>query len=71
MQGVPLADESETTIVPFESNDVGDYGDNSSKKLVTAIVIGGGERGFTYSQYALDFPDELKIVAVAEPQKHR
>jgi len=31
------------------------------KMPVTAVVIGAGDRGFTYSGYALDFPDKLKV----------
>ncbi|XP_041479368.1 putative oxidoreductase YteT [Lytechinus variegatus] len=38
-------------------------------KLVTAIVIGAGNRGQTYAGYALEFPDKLKIVGVADPRK--
>ncbi len=34
---------------------------------VTAIVCGAGNRGNTYSSYALKYPDELKMVGVAEP----
>ncbi len=34
---------------------------------VTAIVLGAGNRGNTYAKYSLKFPDELKIVGVAEP----
>ena len=30
-------------------------------KLVTAIVIGAGNRGQTYAGYSLDFPDRLKV----------
>lgn len=40
-------------------------------RLVTAIVIGAGQRGRTYSNFALDFPNRLKIVGVAEPQNFR
>ncbi|XP_071479853.1 2,7-anhydro-N-acetylneuraminate hydratase-like [Diadema antillarum] len=40
-----------------------------SEKLVTAIVIGAGNRGQTYASYALDLPDRLKIVGVADPRK--
>lgn len=40
-------------------------------KQVTAILIGAGARGRIYSQYALDYPKELKIVAVAEPNVDR
>ncbi len=41
------------------------------KKAVTAIVIGAGNRGTTYANYAAKFPAELKIVGVAEPRKIR
>ena len=38
---------------------------------MTAIVIGCGNRGQTYSNFAKELPTWLKIVAVADPQKHR
>ncbi|NPD88236.1 MAG: Gfo/Idh/MocA family oxidoreductase [Asgard group archaeon] len=42
------------------------------KKAVTAIVIGAGDRGAdVYANYALRFPDEMKVVAVAEPIEER
>jgi len=34
---------------------------------LTAIVIGAGNRGNVYAGYALNFPEEFKIVGVAEP----
>lgn len=38
----------------------------------TAILIGAGDRGArAYAPYALQYPNELKIVAVAEPIKER
>src|SRR5699024_6900933 len=38
----------------------------------TAILIGAGDRGASaYAPYALDYPNELKIVAVAEPNDER
>lgn len=40
-------------------------------KQITAILIGAGLRGRTYTQYALRHPDELKVVAVAEPLDDR
>ena len=41
-------------------------------KQVTSILIGAGLRGgHVYSQYALDHPDEFRIVAVAEPDPER
>lgn len=41
------------------------------KKPLTAIVIGAGNRGNVYAGYALKYPDELKIVGVAEPISHK
>ncbi len=38
---------------------------------ITAVVLGAGSRGVNYSDYALKWPEELKIVAVAEPRKDR
>ena len=41
-------------------------------KQVTAILLGAGQRGAdVYAEYALQFPNELKIIAVAEPRKDR
>lgn len=37
-----------------------------------AVVIGAGDRGArAYAPYALDYPNELKIIAVAEPNEER
>ena len=39
---------------------------------ITAIVLGAGQRGANvYAAYALSFPNELKIVGVAEPRADR
>lgn len=40
-------------------------------KPVTAIVLGAGSRGNTYSNYGIQFPEQLDIVGVAEPIKVR
>jgi predicted dehydrogenase len=40
-------------------------------KPLTAILLGAGARGQIYSRYAKEHPDQLKIVAVAEPQADR
>ncbi|KAF0753815.1 hypothetical protein AaE_005575 [Aphanomyces astaci] len=37
---------------------------------VRAIIIGAGQRGRTYAQYALEHPDLFKIVGVAEPREY-
>lgn len=36
-------------------------------KAVTVITIGAGNRGNVYGNYALEFPDEMDVVGVAEP----
>lgn len=36
-------------------------------RKITGIVLGAGDRGNTYGDYALSFPGELDIVGVAEP----
>jgi predicted dehydrogenase len=39
---------------------------------ITAVMLGAGGRGFfAYSPYAVEHPDELKFVAVAEPNPAR
>lgn len=40
-------------------------------KLITGILIGAGARGQIYGQYAKQHPEELKIVAIAEPRVDR
>lgn len=40
-------------------------------KKLTAVVVGYGGRGARYSDYAMFFPDQLKIVAIAEPNPIR
>lgn len=38
-----------------------------TSRTITAITLGAGARGNVYGDYALNFPDQLKIVGVAEP----
>lgn len=40
-------------------------------KQLTAVILGYGMRGTSYANYALSHPDELKIVAVAEPVENK
>lgn len=40
-------------------------------KPVTAVILGAGNRGCTYAEYAKEHPEELKIVAIAEPRPDR
>lgn len=38
-------------------------------KPVTAIILGAGSRGATYASFAKEYPDQLQIVAIAEPRR--
>lgn len=38
---------------------------------ITAVVIGAGGRGRVYANYALNYPQDLKIVGIAEPNEQR
>ena len=38
---------------------------------MTAVVVGAGVRGRIYADFALQHPDRLRIVAVAEPEEAR
>ncbi|KAK3196308.1 hypothetical protein K4F52_000689 [Lecanicillium sp. MT-2017a] len=44
---------------------------NGGRAPVTIAVVGAGSRGSTYARYALENPGLAKVVAVAEPNKHR
>lgn len=41
------------------------------KKPLTALLIGAGNRGVTYGGFALEYPEELNFIAVAEPLERR
>ena len=38
---------------------------------VTAVILGAGSRGSVYSSYAIAHPEELQIIAIAEPKPDR
>lgn len=40
-------------------------------KPITAVVLGAGSRGSIYAGYAKEHPEELKIIAIAEPRRDR
>ena len=40
-------------------------------KKLSAVVVGFGARGAVYARYAMDHPDELEIVGVADPNPIR
>lgn len=40
--------------------------------MITAVLAGAGQRGAqVYAEYAVSHPNEMKIVAVAEPDEER
>ncbi|XP_070615180.1 putative oxidoreductase YteT isoform X2 [Erythrolamprus reginae] len=38
-------------------------------RKITVLVIGAGNRGTTYSSYALFYPERMKVIGVADPQQ--
>ena len=40
-------------------------------KPVTAVILGAGSRGCSYAEYAKEYPQQLQIVAIAEPREDR
>ncbi|OPH56565.1 oxidoreductase [Paenibacillus ferrarius] len=40
-------------------------------RKITVALIGAGQRGVNYAGYALEHPDQLQVVAVAEPNTSR
>lgn len=40
-------------------------------KPISAVVLGAGSRGSIYAGYAKDHPEELRIIAIAEPRRDR
>ena len=45
--------------------------DMSKPKPLTVTLVGAGLRGMIYSGYALQRPEEMQIVAVADPDEVR
>ncbi|RZK49725.1 MAG: Gfo/Idh/MocA family oxidoreductase [Pedobacter sp.] len=43
----------------------------SVAKPITVITLGAGSRGTVYGNYAAAFPDQLKVIGVAEPNTFR
>jgi len=43
---------------------------SSKKQPVTAVVVGAGGRGMGYAEFAVEQPDRLRIVGVAEPKEY-
>ena len=39
--------------------------------MITAIIVGAGHRALGYAELAKIYPDQLKIVGVADPQADR
>ena len=44
-------------------NELNDQPGNGGEPIrkVTAVVIGAGQRGFAYSAYSIDYPDQLQV----------
>ncbi len=51
-------------------------GDDNSKHIefdipLTCIIVGAGNRGWGYSQYSVNYPEQMKVIGIAEPVKIR
>src|SRR5689334_3184031 len=44
---------------------------NEPSEAVRVAAVGAGDRSSVYAQYALDHPEQMKVVAVAEPHPAR
>jgi predicted dehydrogenase len=64
-----FADYSANDAQVFKLSDLIDHA--SPGRPITAITLGAGARGTVYGRYALEFPEEIKIVGVAEPVPFR
>jgi hypothetical protein len=42
-----------------------------ASKPVTMIILGGGQRGVVYADYATKHPELAAVVAVADPREGR
>lgn len=60
-----LAESSSGDAQVFKIKDIIDHLEPG--RPITAITLGAGARGTVYGRYALEFPEEIKIVGVAEP----
>jgi predicted dehydrogenase len=61
--GFPEGLDSRTPLSFFEENPY----HVKPARPVTAITLGAGNRGNVYGGYAMEYPDELDIIGVAEP----
>jgi predicted dehydrogenase len=48
-----------------------EWGMTNRMRKLTAILIGAGDRGNAYANYALSHPREIEVIAVAEPNPER
>ncbi len=71
MGAVPFLSSSLSDITDTNRNEktipAREFSNHSIKTPVTAITLGAGARGNVYGNYAVQFPNELDIVGVAEP----
>lgn len=54
--------ETETFEIPAKT-----IGNKDIEEPITAITLGAGSRGNVYGNYAVNFPNEIDIIGVAEP----
>jgi len=64
---LPSRTSTRTTDSPIAFDVVSDPDPFTPARAVTAITLGAGNRGNVYGNFASRFPDQLRIVGVAEP----
>lgn len=67
MGGALIPHQAWTAQEPVYPLIIPENGFSPTSRVITAITLGAGSRGNVYGDYALNFPEQLKIVGVAEP----
>jgi len=44
---------------------------DANDRCITVVICGCGQRGTVYSNFALDFPDRMKVIAISDPRDSR
>lgn len=65
--GMGIVTEFETRLIATARHAI----ERQNMKTVTLLIIGAGQRGRTYAEYASEFPHEARIVGVADPLEGR
>ena len=70
-ENTPTEHEDITSMGPFIASKKFGDGVGTDQKQITVLIVGAGMRGQIYANYALDFPNRMKVIGVAEPIRYR